>query len=239
MIIYRPLTKPQALTFDLDDTLYDNWPIIRKAEQALLQFLQQHHPDIAKGGRSAWMTARSYCVAQDQRLSSDMTRLRKAVLTKLASDLGYSDSDKETLAEEGYEIFYHARSDFKINETVYSLLENLKQHCALVAITNGNVDLHRVGIAHLFDACFQASVQQPMKPHPHMFAAAIDHLDMPASQIMHVGDHLVKDIWGAHQVGMQTAWFAINRPMQLQSESARSLPSVVLNSLDELTELVG
>ncbi|SVK45665.1 flavin mononucleotide phosphatase [Acinetobacter baumannii] len=33
MHFYRPLRPLAALTFDLDDTLYDNRPVIRQTEQ--------------------------------------------------------------------------------------------------------------------------------------------------------------------------------------------------------------
>ncbi len=39
MIIYKPTTKISAMTFELDDTLYDNWPYIIEAEKGLLNFI--------------------------------------------------------------------------------------------------------------------------------------------------------------------------------------------------------
>ena len=35
MQFYRSFRSPKALTFDLDDTLYDNHPVILRAEQAM------------------------------------------------------------------------------------------------------------------------------------------------------------------------------------------------------------
>ena len=35
MRIYRGLKPIKAMTFDLDDTLYDNWPVIMKVEKAV------------------------------------------------------------------------------------------------------------------------------------------------------------------------------------------------------------
>ena len=37
MRFYRPLGRISALTFDLDDTLYDNSDVIRLAEERFLQ----------------------------------------------------------------------------------------------------------------------------------------------------------------------------------------------------------
>ena len=36
----------RAVTFDLDDTLWDIWPIVEQAEQRLQQWLQQRYPRI-------------------------------------------------------------------------------------------------------------------------------------------------------------------------------------------------
>jgi len=44
MRFYRPLGQISALTFDLDDTLYDNRPVILRTEQESLAFVQNYHP---------------------------------------------------------------------------------------------------------------------------------------------------------------------------------------------------
>ena len=41
------LWTPQALTLDLDDTLWPIWPTIARAEQALQDWLRQHAPRTA------------------------------------------------------------------------------------------------------------------------------------------------------------------------------------------------
>lgn len=40
MHVYRQLTSIAEITFDLDDTLYDNRPVIAKTEQELLNFIR-------------------------------------------------------------------------------------------------------------------------------------------------------------------------------------------------------
>ncbi len=46
MRFYRPLGRIAALTFDLDDTLYDNRPVILRTEQEALAFMQNYHPSL-------------------------------------------------------------------------------------------------------------------------------------------------------------------------------------------------
>ncbi|HAS8091126.1 TPA: 2-haloalkanoic acid dehalogenase, partial [Vibrio vulnificus] len=41
---YRPLQPIAAMTFDLDDTLYDNRPVIERLEREVLAWLATQHP---------------------------------------------------------------------------------------------------------------------------------------------------------------------------------------------------
>jgi FMN phosphatase YigB (HAD superfamily) len=40
------LQNIRTLTFDLDDTLWDNGPVLEAAEQALYRWLDEHYPRI-------------------------------------------------------------------------------------------------------------------------------------------------------------------------------------------------
>lgn len=42
MRFYRQLATIVVITFDLDDTLYDNRPVIDKTEQELLNFIRRN-----------------------------------------------------------------------------------------------------------------------------------------------------------------------------------------------------
>ena len=44
MRFYRSPGPISAITFDLDDTLYDNRPVIQRTEQEALAFMQNYHP---------------------------------------------------------------------------------------------------------------------------------------------------------------------------------------------------
>lgn len=238
MIVYRPFSKPRALTFDLDDTLYDNGPIIRSATAKLATYLANNHPEVSLLAQRQWQAARRTAIHEDPRLASDMSQLRMIILARLAAQVGYSESQQKHIADEGYQVFYQARSHFSIDKNVYSLLETLARSCPLVAITNGNVDLNSVGIDGFFSCVLQANIDAPMKPSPFMFNQALQHLQMPAEDVMHIGDHLVKDIWAAHQLDFSTAWFACNRAMHIAKEPVRVLPSVQLSNLQQLLDLV-
>ncbi len=237
MIFYRPLSPVKAITFDLDDTLYDNGPIIRAAEEALDLHLETHHPQTAELQRQDWLKIKKKLISDNPALASDMGELRmQSLLTALADEL---PSDQlEDAARACFDLFYHKRSDFELDKNIHSCLQKLSKIVPLVAITNGNVDPEQIGIADYFQHFFHANVSLPMKPAPALFEAAIVHLGIRAGEILHVGDNLVKDIQGALDAGMQTAWYAHNRGMIMREEKATLLPHVELANLDELLFLV-
>ncbi|MDF2179670.1 HAD-IA family hydrolase [Aliiglaciecola sp. CAU 1673] len=238
MRFFRSIRKPLALSFDLDDTLYNNGPILHQAEQALVDYLQQTHP-LAKGkDQQYWQQLKHQLLNQKPELGNDMTVLRRAILTYGLADSGLQGGELSKAVEEAFHFFYQARSNFKVDKNVCSLLDILARKVPLVAITNGNVDLVRIGIADYFEATFHASLALPMKPHPAMFVEAIRHLKLPPGQILHIGDNLQKDVAGSLAVGMQSAWHACNRPMQLTNEPPGPLPDLQLDSLEEILQLI-
>lgn len=48
MRFYRPLGQISALTFDLDDTLYDNRPVIDRTMHESLAFVRNYHPSLSQ-----------------------------------------------------------------------------------------------------------------------------------------------------------------------------------------------
>jgi FMN phosphatase YigB (HAD superfamily) len=109
----------------------------------------------------------------------------------------------------------------------------------LAAITNGNVNCEAIGIDKYFTHTIQANPEYPMKPSPAMFDLISTKLGIAPQNILHVGDDLEKDVEGAIKAGYQSAWLAVNRPMQLKNERfARLLPHVQLDSLKDLKRLV-
>ncbi len=235
MRFFRPLTPIHAITFDLDDTLYDNAPVIVQAESALQAYLAQHYPQTAQLSPLQWQQLRQQ---QQPALASDMAALRRCMLS---SALQHEVADAQACAaavEDCFNLFYAARSDFQVAAKQHQLLSALAAKVPLVAITNGNVDTRKIGIHDYFSLVLHANVQQPMKPHPHMFRRACEHLRLTPCKVLHVGDHLIKDVRGALDCGMQAAWYACNRSMDLNHEPVAVLPHLLLDDLDELLSVV-
>lgn len=238
MIFYKPLPLIRAISFDLDDTLYNNMPFIHEAERCLTEYIQSKYPETSALSRSDWKKIRTSVLLSRPELSNDMGLLRKNVLTQAFLIVGLRDKQLENAVIDCFDYFYFKRSDFKVDDGVIKILKKLSKRVPLLAITNGNVDCEAIGIAPFFTYILHASVDMPMKPAMDMFNKASDHLNIPSKNILHVGDHLDKDVLGATRAGYQSAWLAVNRDMSLMKERALVLPNVQLAALSELKQLV-
>ncbi|MGB1298912.1 MAG: HAD family hydrolase, partial [Psychrobium sp.] len=58
MQFYKSYIRPKAIGFDLDDTLYDNRPVLINAEKELHQFLLQAYPKTQQLSISDWTDIR-------------------------------------------------------------------------------------------------------------------------------------------------------------------------------------
>ena len=236
MIFYKKIKPFQAITFDLDDTLYDNNSHMPVAEAAFLKDLHRQYPSTCDLDPDDWRHYKQTALQLNPDLKNDMGELRRHILNSVFSTLGYKGLQLKDSVNHSFESFYFHRSNFKINENIHSLLIQLAQRYPLVAITNGNVNLEQIGLAPYFVHIFKANMAQPMKPHKAMFDASKSLLNLQAGQILHVGDNLQNDVFGAIKAGFQSAWYAHDRNMNLNKELMFLVPNIQLHKLDELLE---
>ena len=238
MIFYKKLNPIYAITFDLDDTLYENTSIIVQAERSLLDFMHDKYPVTKQLDKGFWRKQTKFHILTNPQLKNDMSALRRLSLQSGFKELGFSGNKLDIATQDCYQHFYFQRSNFSLNENIYSLLTTLSQKLPLIAITNGNVNLQQLGIDSLFVASFKANLTMPMKPDKAMFSAAQSFLNLPCKNILHVGDNLSKDIYGALKAGDQAAWYAEYRSMNLNHEKTQLLPHVQLSKLQQLLEII-
>ena len=237
MIFYRKIKKFQALSFDLDDTLYDNHSHMPVAEAAFLQELHKQFAATQTLTASTWQAHKHEVLANNPLLKNDMGELRRQVLARVFTALGFQGRSLQQAIDFSFDCFYFHRSNFSVNENIHSLLKKLAQRYPLVALTNGNVNLQQIGLAPYFTQVFKASLSLPMKPHQAMFNACKAALNLDAEQILHVGDNLHNDVYGALRAGMQSAWYAYDRGMHIKKEPSFLLPNIQLHTLEELLQL--
>ncbi|MGB3725750.1 MAG: HAD-IA family hydrolase [Glaciecola sp.] len=238
MITYRPLHEIRALTFDLDDTLYDNMPYIYAAEASLRHYVKTHFPIAASISPEQWKICRQHVLRLQPELVNDIGTLRKKVLHQGFTQAGMKVPDLAQAVDACFSHFYYKRSDFSVSPAVVTVLKELSEKVPLAAITNGNVNCKQIGIADYFSHIIHACPKYPLKPNVAMFRHISKALNIPPKHILHVGDDLEKDVKGAILAGYQSAWFAVNRKMNLNQEATELLPTIQLSSLHQLTTLL-
>ena len=195
-----------AITFDLDDTLWDIWPIIVRAEDRLHDWLKDHYPKVPECFSS--LELRQLCAGialQQPSLAHDRTLLRKEALRLAAGQAGYS----EFHVDAAFEVFITARNEVVFFEEVLAVLERLSRRYSLGALSNGNADVRRIGLDRFFAFAINAADVGAAKPEPAMFEAACRYLKLSPERIVHVGDDPEHDVLGAARAGLRTVW--VNR----------------------------
>ena len=196
----------KIITFDLDDTFWDIMPVIRRADERVLDWFAVHAPALLEPyaqRRSRGM--REELLAEFPDRSHDLTFLWKETLRRLARQQGLDPA----IAEPAFEVYYRARNEVILYSDVMPVLEQLHGDYTLGVLSNGNASVDRVGIRRWFDFVLSAESVGAAKPHPLMFEQAVKVAGVPPGQIAHVGDHWEHDIKGARDAGFRTVW--VNR----------------------------
>ncbi len=192
-----------ALTIDLDDTLWPVWPAIQGAEQQLHAWLADHAPRLAQTHDVQGLRALRDQVAQERPdWSHDFTAVRLESLRRGLAQHGYSTD----LAEPAFEVFFAARHEVSFYADVEQALARLSQRFPLLALSNGNAQLDRVGLSQFFAGAVSAKQVGVAKPDARIFHHACSVLNLPTSQVLHVGDDLDLDVAGARDAGLQAVW---------------------------------
>jgi putative hydrolase of the HAD superfamily len=80
------------------------------------------------------------------------------------------------------------------------------QRYPVVALSNGNADVHRVGIGQHFHASVSAQSLGVAKPDLRIFVAGAAAAGVQPHEVLHIGDDAHADCVGALAAGMQVAW---------------------------------
>ena len=192
-----------AITLDLDDTLWPVWPAIERAEVLLLDWLRQHAPATAAVHDTRSLRALRVQVEQQypDRLH-DLSLLRLESIRLALQQQG----DDASLAEAAFEVFFAARQRVEFFEDVLPALERLAARWPILALSNGNADVQRVGLGRFFAGSLSARDFGRGKPEAAIFHAACSRLGAEPARVLHIGDDGALDIDGALQAGLRAAW---------------------------------
>lgn len=224
-----------ALTLDLDDTLWPIWPTIAKAEAGLHEWLGRHAP--ATAGRHTPATLRQVrdAVARERPdWAHDLSAIRLESLRRALRECG----DDPALADEAFHVFFEMRHQVELFDDVVDALGRLAARFPVVALTNGNADLERVGIARWFSGSLSARSFGVGKPDPRIFHAACGQLGRDPGEVLHIGDDLDLDVHGALGAGLQAAW-VVRPAIHPQPGTPPAGTGHVVTSLAELADRLG
>ena len=204
MSITLELGRIKAISLDLDDTLWPIWPVIARAEQALQDWLRPRAPKTAVwlADTEQRMVLRRQLIAERPELSHDLRALRQEQI-RLALQQHGEDTG---LVLPAYEVFIAERMRVQLFDDARPALAWLAQRFPLVAVSNGNADVQRIGLGRYFSAGFSAQEFGVGKPDARIFHAAAESVGVAPHEVLHVGDDAALDVVGALGAGLQTVW---------------------------------
>ena len=224
-------TAPQCITFDLDDTLWDSSGLIANAEQAGNRWLEQNHPRIIEAlGYEGLLAHRRAHYETIAHLRHDLTASRKHWLGALAREFGYGRS----MVEPAFRAFWEARNAVELFAGSLETLETVSKSYRTGVITNGNADVHFIGIGHCFDFVVTSESVGCAKPDARIFEAAMAAGGADPGNTVHVGDHPQTDVGGASALGIRTVW--VNPA--LAPWPGGKTPDAVVRSVTELPRVL-
>ena len=220
----------EVIGFDLDDTLWEVAPVIIRAEQTLNDWLQTAAPGL-KYDVVSMRSLRDEVLGRNPELRKQITELRRQIILCALEKSRVSESAR--LADEAIEVFLHARNQIELFEGALDVLDHLDSDHRLGALSNGNADVHRLGLSHIFDFAFSAEDVGAPKPDLALFEHALRHTGVSASQMVYVGDDPILDVDAAKQAGLMTVWLDHGKKPQ-----GATRPDATISHIRELPDAI-
>ncbi len=233
---FSPFEKVTALTFDLDDTLYDNEPIIKKAEDYIIQYINERYfnnTDFMNSKISDLYRSKMKQVIPE--LENDVSLLRYFMYAEILKDNGYERIVACKEAEHLIHEFIKVRSQIIVPNYVPQVLKELSKKYILISLSNGNVSLKNTILDGCFDIDIRPNINIPNKPDPQIFQQVKDRLHLKGSQICHIGDNETTDVLGAYNSGFRTIW---QTQWHGLFKDLKVVPNIMISNLNELLNIL-
>lgn len=193
----------RAICFDLDNTLWEIEPVLKRAERILADWLARRYPRIPQRFSPAGMfEVRAALLAEQPHHAHDLSFLRRETIARCAAEVGY----ERDMAQEAFAVWLAARNQVEPYGDVIASLDSLKMRFRLASLSNGNADLEVIGLAHHFEVTLNAGALGCAKPDSRAYTALAEALTLEPGEILFVGDEPHADVVGPRTVGMQTVW---------------------------------
>jgi len=195
----------KLISFDLDNTLYDNAPVIQLAEQKSKEYLEAEFKkqNYALDYQS-FIDYRNQFVLSEKNLLDNqpseyenLSYLRQQVLLRLCDSL----ENGSNIATQAFNRFISYRNKIVIEPIIIDMLKQLEQRYTMVSVTNGNCDASLLSINYLFQRHYSPIGGYRAKPHPQMLSQIFTDFDLDPHQVLHIGDKDDSDGQAAREAG--------------------------------------
>jgi putative hydrolase of the HAD superfamily len=220
--------KTKAVLFDLDDTLFDRTKVFYIWATS---FVQTH---LVPGNGASEEEIINFLITFDDHGYTS----RGKVFSQLRQVFPSLQEATDVLVERYYQ---HQLARLELTEGASTLLQTLQTaRIPIGIVTNGRAWQKRkakgLGLDQFTSCIFVSEMVGAKKPAASIFLAAASHLQIPPEEILFVGDHPYNDIWGAHSVGMRTAW--LKRTLDWPETLSSNIADLTISTLTELHTLI-
>lgn len=207
-----PLHHIKAISFDLDDTLWDNKDVLALASQAGEEWLLAAQPCLADVLSAKSISSRMMAMHKTRTdIAHCYTALREAAMHQALQDGGVPADLHNDVVRDGMSAYTKARSAVTLWPGVRRTLKTLQERgYTLVALTNGNVSVDLIpDLEGVFVAYVSPAEAGCAKPEKRPFELACEAAGTKAENVLHVGDSWDHDVQGAVDAGLPAVWLDV------------------------------
>lgn len=218
--------KPYIISFDLDDTLYDNGPVIIYAFKKLYAYMVKTYDGFDDYFDFKDFVDHAHQVHKANPHVFDFSLVRKM---HIESTLDLAEIARGDI-NQAYQVFLDARQEVDLFAETLPTLTSLQKSYQLISISNGNAFPDRIGLRGYFSDCFNPTNCGHAKPDPDMYRKVCKVMNIMPSQLIHIGDCVINDYETAIEAGCHAIWFnRNNKPLDIKHQ---------INRLDDLVTLI-
>ena len=197
-----------TLSFDLDDTVWDPRPALLAADKAQWEHLTGRFPHLSEHfTKDRVMGCRKRVIDKSPMIVGDVTALRLEVMEQLLLSLEVPADTAVSAAQDAFAAFMAHRNEVVLFPDAIDVLSHLAERFTLIAITNGNADVHKTALGPLFKLAFRADEVGSAKPDAKIFEVAMSAVACASNEMIHIGDSIETDVKGAINASVTPIWF--------------------------------
>lgn len=229
----KKLTGVKAISFDVDDTLFDFDKVMRQSLQYTLDELAVFNPSAAAALDIESMIAIRNRVSNElKEKRATIEQIRLESFRRTLQKVGRTD---EALSLHLYRVYMeHRYGDIELFPDVLPALSALKEKYTLGVLSNGNSYPERCGLDGIFRFAVFSQEYGIEKPDPRLFQIALEKAGCVKEQLLHIGDSVDNDVIPSSNLGIKCAW--LNRNKVENDSGVRVYYEI--NSLTDLMDML-